>query len=67
MGKFYILSTAPSEALIYESQLQGLIVRNDIAERVRRKKWKELGIRKLPVLATPQDGKPAFWSEEDVN
>jgi hypothetical protein len=67
MGKYYILSGAPGDAVIYESQIQGLIVREDIAERVKQKQWKELGVRKLPVVETAQDGKPVFWSEEDVN
>lgn len=67
MGKFYVLSEAPGGRLIYESQIQGLIVGECTAEVVRQKKWKELAVRKLPVLDTPQDGKPIFSFEENMN
>jgi hypothetical protein len=65
MGKWYLLSGFPDDSSIYESQLHGLIVNQEIAERVKQKKWRDLAIVKLPILDSPIDDKPYFSTQED--
>ena len=72
MGKSYILSGIPAGFSIYESGLSDLIVNEEIVERVRQRKWRELAILKLPVLDAPRDDKPMFniereWLEPGAN
>lgn len=66
IGKPYVLSKAPRDVMIYESQLQGFIVREITMRRVNSKSWRELSIQKLSILDVPIDGKPLFYSEDDA-
>jgi hypothetical protein len=56
MGKRYLLkSQFPDEELLVGEQFDGLITRSEIAERVKRMKWKEIVITELPLLDDPLD------------
>jgi hypothetical protein len=46
----------PSDATIFETHPGGLLVPEDIYQRVALKKWRMVGIEKLPVLEEPLDG-----------
>ena len=56
MGKPFLYPAPPNDAMIYGSNLGGLIVPPEIAERVRAKGWRKVSIEKLPVLDEPIDG-----------
>jgi hypothetical protein len=55
-GKRYLYPAPPCDATIFESHLSGLVVPPKVYERVATKKWRRLGIDKLPVLDQPTDG-----------
>ena len=55
-GKRYLYPTPASDATIFESHLYGLVVPPEVYERVAVKKWRMLGVDKLPILAEPIDG-----------
>jgi hypothetical protein len=55
-GKRYLYPAPPSEATIFESDLSGLVLPPDVYDRVATRKWRKLGVDKLPVLDQPTDG-----------
>jgi hypothetical protein len=55
-GKRYLYPAPPADVTIFESHLSGLVVPPEVCERVPTKKWRMLGIEKLPVLDLPTDG-----------
>jgi len=55
-GKRYLYPAPPADATIFESDLFGLVVPPEVYERVSVKRWRMLGIDKLPVLDQPMDG-----------
>jgi hypothetical protein len=62
MGKRYLCPAPPENFTILESDIHGLVVPQDIYERIVVRKWRLLGIEKLPVLDEPLDGLgPLEW------
>jgi len=55
-GKRYLYPAPPSDATIYGSDLNGLVVPPEVYERVMTKKWRQLGVDRLPVVDDPPDG-----------
>ncbi len=56
MGKKYLFPAPPEDATIFEARPGGLIVPDDICQRVSARKWGSIGIVELPVLDEPLDG-----------
>ncbi len=55
-GKHYLFPAPVSDDTVFQSDYWGLIVPPEIHARVPAKKWRRLGIEKLPVLDPPPDG-----------
>jgi hypothetical protein len=55
-GRSYLYPAPRADALIHGSNLGGLVVTPEIAERVRAKRWRKVAIEELPVLDPPPDG-----------
>jgi hypothetical protein len=55
-GQSYLCPAPPADASIYGSNLGGLVVSIDVAERVKAKRWRKVAIEELPVLEPPPDG-----------
>jgi len=56
MGKQYLSPAPLADATVFETHPGGLLVPEDIYQRVKLKKWRAVGIEKLPVLDEPLDG-----------
>ncbi len=55
-GKQYLYPAPPADAMVFGTQHAGLIVGQEVQDRVAAKKWRRLGVEKLPVLDEPLDG-----------
>jgi hypothetical protein len=55
-GRRYLYPAPSPDATIFESHLFGLVVPASVHERVATKRWRMLGVDKLPVVDEPVDG-----------
>lgn len=54
---YYVLKRSLRDQILYAAKpLSGLIVAEELIERVDRKEWKGIDIIKIPVLDEPRDG-----------
>ena len=56
MGSPYLIAGQVTKLPLYESQLNQLIVNEELYKRVVSRKWAKLGIEKLQILDNPRDG-----------
>jgi hypothetical protein len=60
LGSWYMLeSDLDGRPIYYSSRLIGMVVNQDLYERVRERKWKQLFLSPLKVRREPLDGLPA--------
>jgi hypothetical protein len=57
-GNWYILEQSIPTVPIFGTHYGGIVTTPEVAERLKRHRWKKLSIRPLRVLATPRDGLP---------
>ena len=57
IGSQYLTRPLPENTPIAESQLNQIILDEELYLRIKQRKWKKLNIEKLPVC-NPKDGRP---------
>lgn len=55
-GKPFLFPAPPEDAVLYSSNLGGLVVWPEIGERIAARRWRKVSIEELPVLDPPPDG-----------
>jgi hypothetical protein len=65
MGKQYLLGEKLLPGQIYESNLNDLIVRGELLDRIKHVKSLDLAVLELPIFDSPEDGKPIFYFDEE--
>ena len=58
MGRRYLFPRPPTDALIYESDLFGLVTTREVIASITLNRWPKLGLEKLQVLEKPKDSLP---------
>jgi hypothetical protein len=56
MGERHLYPLPPSDAQVFESDLFGMVLEPDLAERAGIKTWRAVQIDSLPVAPAPRDG-----------
>lgn len=58
MGSRYLCPAPSSDVAVFESDLRGLIVTEQLLSLIKLNQWRKLVVDKLPVQTTPKDGLP---------
>ena len=58
MGRWYVLSSELGDLPLYLDRSAAIIVNENLYQRLKRRRWKKVDIRKLTVLDKPRDGFP---------